>query len=79
MTNNPTRHAILLAEVDKTAKAIQLAADAHHRAMVRAVRGGCTQGQLSAVLGVSRQAVAQYVRRWINPEPVNRPSGPTLF
>lgn len=54
-----------LRTVGKTRQAIDVAAARHHAAIVKALSLGVTQSQLAIELDVSRQAVHEYVHRWI--------------
>lgn len=54
-----------LRAVGSTREAIDAAAARHHAAIVRALNVGVTQSQLAIELDVSRQAISEYVRRWI--------------
>lgn len=64
----PTKRQLdALRAVGRTREAIDAAAARHHAAMVKALSLGVTQSQLAIELDVSRQAVSEYVRRWVTP------------
>jgi len=60
----------------KTLTALQAAAAAHHAAIEAACKAGCTDSQLAIELDVSRQAIAQYRKRWLTPGRAKRLSDP---
>ena len=65
MTTPTPRQLLALRMVGKTRERIDHAAADHHAAIVNALSLGVTQSQLAIELDVSRQAVHEYVHRWI--------------
>lgn len=67
MTTPTNIQVAALRRVGRTRDAIDKAAADHHAAIVKALSLGVTQSQLAIELDVSRQAVHEYVHRWITP------------
>jgi len=79
MTRPNSRQITALRQVGKTKQDLDDAAARHHKAVMRALSLGVTQGQLAIELDVSRQAISQYVNRWVTGRTPKRTTGPTLF
>jgi len=65
MTTPSQKQIAALREVGRSRERIDQAAARHHAAIVKALSLGVTQSQLAIELDVSRQAVHEYVHRWI--------------
>jgi len=79
MTIREERVNLALAKLAESAQDINEAVAAHHKAFVAAIKSGATDSQLSATLGVSRQAIQQYRKRWLSGGRPSRSTAPTLF
>ena len=70
MTTQEEKRQLALARLAEAQSELAEQAAAYHKAIQAAVKVGCTYSQMSATLGVSRQAIQQYVKRWlVDPRP----------
>jgi len=78
-TPNPERVALALARLAESKRDLDEAAAAHHKAVQACVKVGCQQSAMAASIGVSRQAMSQYIARWLLARPTVVDTKPKLF